>query len=58
MADGESGIRVVDVRDPASPVIVGRMDTPEFASDVTIVGGYAYVADKKSGLHVIDLHAF
>jgi hypothetical protein len=35
------------------PIEIGSIDTPELAQDVAVVGGYAYVADRDSGLRVI-----
>ncbi len=34
---------------------VGSVDTPGTANDIAIVGDYAYVADRESGLQVIDI---
>ncbi|MCD4751016.1 MAG: hypothetical protein K8R59_16715, partial [Thermoanaerobaculales bacterium] len=53
--DGSSGLRVVDVGTPSSPTEVGFYDTPGYAKDVAVSGGYAYVADGSSGLRVIDI---
>src|SRR5512143_447219 len=44
---------VIDVSNPASPKIVGRVATPGQAWDVAVAGSYAYVADGESGLQVI-----
>ncbi|MCA9728719.1 MAG: hypothetical protein KC729_13600, partial [Candidatus Eisenbacteria bacterium] len=33
----------------------GSTDTPDIANDLTIAGDYAYVADRNSGLQVIDI---
>jgi hypothetical protein len=50
-----SGLQVIDVTNPASPVIVGSVDTPGEASGVAVAGTHAYVADYGSGLQVIDI---
>ena len=55
VADGTSGLRVIDVSDPALPVELGFLDTPDFAQGVSVVGTLAYVADGFSGLRVIDV---
>lgn len=55
VADGSSGLQIVDVSDPASPSLLGSYDTPGTASGVYISGNYAYVADGSSGLQVIDV---
>ncbi len=34
---------------------LGALDTPDTAQDVEVVGGLAYVADRLSGLRIIDL---
>ncbi|HXK55931.1 MAG TPA: hypothetical protein PLZ16_04740, partial [Gammaproteobacteria bacterium] len=46
---------VIDIGTPTSPVIVGSVDTPGNTYGVTVVDGYAYVADGSSGLQVIDI---
>ena len=56
VADGEAGLRVIDVSDPQNPVEVGYYDTPGYAVDVYISGGYAYVAAGYAGLRVIDVN--
>ena len=37
--------QVIDITNPASPGIVGSVDTPGDARGVAVVGSYAYVAD-------------
>jgi hypothetical protein len=46
---------VVDVSSPANPTEVGFWDTPGYANDVAVAGGYAYVADYDGGLRVVDV---
>ena len=41
----DSGLQVIDVSTPASPQIIGSVDTPGIAEGVTVVGTTAYVAD-------------
>ena len=55
VADYQSGLRVIDVSTPSTPVEVAFVDTPDHAQGVAISGGYAYVADYRSGLRVIDV---
>ncbi len=55
VADVDSGLQVIDVSDPGSPVILGSVDTPSSARGVAVSGAVAYVADADSGLHVIDV---
>ena len=45
VADGASGLQVIDITNPQSPQIVGSVDTPGYASDVAVSGTHAYVAD-------------
>ena len=55
VADYGSGLRIIDVSNPAAPVEVGYCDTPGWASGVQVVGNLAYVADYTSGLRIIDV---
>jgi hypothetical protein len=53
VADNLSGLQVIDVSNPAIPVVMGGLDTPDAARGVAVVGDYAYVADGISGLQVV-----
>ena len=55
VADGYSGLQVVDISNPASPVLVGSEETEGFASGVALSGNVALVADGESGLLVFDI---
>ncbi|MEN8208292.1 MAG: T9SS type A sorting domain-containing protein, partial [Candidatus Fermentibacteria bacterium] len=55
IADASSGVRVVDISNPASPAEVGFCVTPDYANDVTVSGDYVYVADWSAGLRIIDI---
>jgi hypothetical protein len=55
VADGSSGLQVIDITNPASPTLAGSYDTPGYARGVAVSGDYAYVADDLSGLQVIDI---
>jgi hypothetical protein len=63
VADEYNGLRVIDVSNPLNPVGVGVYYLPEqleFFHSVTVVDGYAYVADGsfevgQMGLHVVDV---
>ncbi len=55
IADGYSGLQVIDISNPAVPAIVGSVDTPDSAVGAAVAGAYAYVADGYSGLQVIDI---
>ncbi len=60
VADGTSGLQIIDVSNPAAPVQLGALDTPDLARDVAVVGGLAYVAEgavdfSSSALQIIDV---
>jgi hypothetical protein len=56
IADWSSGLRIIDITDPAVPKETSMAETSGNARDVNVVGGYAYIADgDKSGLSVIDI---
>jgi hypothetical protein len=55
MADGVSGLQIIDISSLSAPNIVGNYDTPGDAMDVFVSGNLAYVADAASGLQVIDV---
>jgi hypothetical protein len=55
VADGYSGLLVIDITNPASPQIVGNADTPGNSTGVAVSGTYAYVSDYDYGLQVIDI---
>ncbi|RMG53161.1 MAG: hypothetical protein D6723_07605, partial [Acidobacteria bacterium] len=53
VADGEGGLRIIDVSDPARPFERGFLDTPDAALGVAVVGDLAFVADAKGGLFIL-----
>jgi hypothetical protein len=57
IADGSSGLQVVDYSDPTSPVILWTVDTPGTAQNVVLeqTDTYLFVADGVAGVHVIDI---
>jgi hypothetical protein len=55
VADLRSGLQVIDISNPQNPQIVGSVDTPGIASDLTVSDTFAWVADWSSGLQVIDI---
>lgn len=56
VADGSSGLRILDVSSPALPVEVGALDPPTGVSQgVAVVGGRAYLADSTAGLRIVDV---
>jgi hypothetical protein len=48
-------LSIIDVSNPASPVELGTLYTPDYANDVEVVGDLAYVADGYFGIQVIDV---
>jgi len=55
VADGTSGLAVINISDPTNPGSPVYEDTDEYACDVYVSGDYAYVADGGSGLAIIDI---
>lgn len=54
LASGYSGLTVVDFSDVCAPQVVGRLGSEGYARRVSVVDGYALVADSVQGLLVID----
>ncbi|MFC2076836.1 LamG-like jellyroll fold domain-containing protein [candidate division KSB1 bacterium] len=52
---GVTGLRIVDISDPADPAEIGSCATPGTAFGVFFQDGYAYVADGAAGLRIIDV---
>ena len=55
VAAGATGLQVVNISNPNTPVIVAARDTPGNANDVRLVGDLAYVADGTNGLVIINV---
>ena len=55
LADGASGLRIVDLSGQWPPPTVGLVDTPANAFRLTVANGYAFVADLAGPLSVIDV---
>jgi hypothetical protein len=55
VADGDEGLRIIDVSDPSSPTPAGNCDTQDDARGVFVLGGYAFVADGSGGLQIVDV---
>jgi hypothetical protein len=49
------GIQVIDLSDPAAPVVRGAVDTPGYAVGVAAAGPFVYVADGFQGLRAVDV---
>jgi hypothetical protein len=50
-----NGLKVIDVSNPANPVLVGSNDTIGSPYGLAVAGNYVYVVDSKAGLQVIDV---
>ncbi len=55
VADGFSGLQIIDISNPTTPTLKGNYDTSGYAQSVQVVGNYAYVADDDKGLQIIDI---
>ena len=55
LADGDAGLKVLDISHLPQVTVLGALDTPGTALDVAYDGHYAYVADGASGLRMIDV---
>lgn len=60
LADGDKGLKIINISDPSAPVQVGSYDTPGDASRVWIRRAsasavYAYIADGDKGIRAIDV---
>ncbi|MCI0399675.1 MAG: hypothetical protein L0332_10910 [Chloroflexi bacterium] len=53
VANGEGGLRIFDVANPAAPVEVGSYVTGDEAISVAIAGDFAYISS--GGLHILDI---
>ena len=58
LIDGNRGLKIIDISNPAAPTLVDYYDTSDFARGVQVVGNYAYVADGDGGLKIIDVSNF
>jgi hypothetical protein len=50
VADGESGLQVLDVTRPAKPSLTGYRDIDGYATIVTVSGDYAYLSSQHVGV--------
>ena len=55
LVDGDAGLRISDVSNPAAPFEVGFFDTPGVAYGIALAGSLAFVADGNAGLRIIDV---
>ena len=55
VATGNTGLRIVDISQPAAPLEIGHCFTPGSTQDVAVMGNYAYTANSSAGLRIIDI---
>jgi len=55
IADKTYGLRVLDISNPASPLIVLTISALSSINDVAVYNGYLYAADGASGIRVFDI---
>ena len=55
VANGDYGLQIVDVSNPALPVWRGASHTTSDAQGVAILSGLAYIADGPYGLKIVDV---
>ncbi|MEA1922299.1 MAG: hypothetical protein U9N63_06550 [Pseudomonadota bacterium] len=54
-AAGGSGLDIIDISDPANPVLLSNFDTTGGGNGVFLSGATAYIADGNEGLQIIDI---
>ena len=54
VGDGQAGLRVIDISDPANPSIIATLDTG-YGVGVSVEGDYVYATDGGGGLYVVDV---
>lgn len=55
VADGSSGLHIINITDPGNLIPVGSFGTPGSAGDVVVAGNHAFVTDSVTGLEVVDI---
>ncbi|MHB1036756.1 MAG: Ig-like domain-containing protein [Pirellulales bacterium] len=55
VADGNAGLQILDIANPAAPIRLGGYDTAGSAFDVVVSGTRAYVTDQSAGLVILDV---
>ncbi|MGA2092408.1 MAG: hypothetical protein ABSH16_03235 [Sedimentisphaerales bacterium] len=55
IANGSSGLKIIDVSNPSGPVLLGSCDTNGPAYGVDVAGSVAVVADYNAGVKTIDV---
>ncbi len=55
VADPYSGLKIIDISNPAKPTLAGSYSNPGYAKSVYVSGNYAYLATGWCGLMIIDI---
>ncbi|MBT3252531.1 MAG: T9SS type A sorting domain-containing protein, partial [Candidatus Marinimicrobia bacterium] len=55
IANWSDGFKVIDITDPAVPVLVAQIDFPGQCWDISVSGDYAYLGNDVEGLRIIDI---
>ncbi len=55
LAEGTTGLNILNITNPTTPIPVDAVNTPGFAMDVIVDGGLAFVADGISGVQIVDI---
>ncbi len=55
VANRNSGLLVIDIKDPDNPTLAGSYVTGGSARGVTVSGNFAFLADKGVGLSILDI---
>jgi len=55
MSCDSAGLQIVDVSQPASPILVGKYNTASSCRDTVVLNNYAFVAAGPKGLIVLDV---
>ena len=55
VADGPSGLKIIDIGDPSNPNLIGSYDTQPWTYNVFISGPYAFLANDYSGLQILNI---
>ncbi len=55
VVDGKNGLKIFDISNPVSPVLIGTYDAGGSFNGIEVIGDYAYVAAGVAGLIVVNV---
>lgn len=55
LANGRTGLQIIDVDDPEDMKIISSVETPSYAKDIALQGDRAFVLDMSRGMQVFDV---